>query len=113
MSNIVFGDSSDINLTNLRIIDFSTFTIFKAAVSDAAPKRTWSSLIFLIDENSFRIEVNLKKDLRTECKSKFNARIWNQVQFYSGTGLKAPESINSYGSFRVGTGYMNQATRKT
>lgn len=83
MSYIVFGDSSDINLTNLWIIEFSTFIIFKAAVNEAAPRRTWSSLILVIDEDSFKIEVNLEKDARTEWVSKFNAKI----QFNSGSEM--------------------------
>lgn len=40
MSYIVFGDSSDINLTKRRTIEFSTFIIFKAVINEAAPRRT-------------------------------------------------------------------------
>lgn len=40
MSYIVFGDSSDINLTKRRTIEFSTFIIFKAVINEAAPRST-------------------------------------------------------------------------
>lgn len=40
MSYIVFGDSSDINLTNRRTIEFSTFIIFNAVINEAAPRST-------------------------------------------------------------------------
>lgn len=40
MSYIVFGDSSDINLTKRRTIEFSTFIIFNAVINAAAPRST-------------------------------------------------------------------------
>lgn len=97
MSYMVFGDSSDINLTNRRTIEFSTFIIFKAVINVAAPRSTWSSFILFIVEVSFNIGANLKKrDLRTGCKSSgFNVSksVWDYACVFLRLGTVMQELI--------------------